>query len=485
MRSKHAHFLAATWLLVACLSAPASAQEIAPLPLPTPPPSPPRYVSTELSASDLLASSARQSPQILEALARVRAADGRRMGAEGAFDTLFSAEAGSRVLGYYSGSFADAKVTRPLENWGGQVYGGYRVSSGTFPIYEDKTYTNQLGEIRAGAVFSLLRDRMIDDRRFGRVSAEADQAVAQAERQMVAIGVQRKAFDAYLNWVAAGQRLAVYRQLLGLAQERQRGLRRSFEAGLRSRIVLTENDQTVLRRQAMVVQSEQAVAASANTLSLYWRDAEGRPVIARAEQMPAHLPTPPVTERPKDVMRPDLIVAQLRERLVRDRLELDRNALLPRLDLQVEMARDFGEIGPGGVSRSGNDLRFGLRFSVPLEQRTARGKLMQTEAELEANLRRAQWIDEQIRAEIEGIAIALDAAERLIALTEEERQRAEEMAAAERRRFEMGASDLFLVNSREEAAASVSLNLLDQQIRRIAASADLAAATGHAEGLGL
>lgn len=235
----------------------------------------------------------------------------------------------------------------------------------------------------------------------------------------------------------------------------------------------------------MVVQSEQAVANAANTLSLYWRDADGRPLIPRKEQMPVSLPALPMANVPQVVTRPDLIVAQLRERLVRDRLSLDRNALLPRLELQMEVARDIGDVGLGGVSRSGNDVRFGLRFSVPLEQRAARGKLMQTQAELDANRRRTQWLDEQIRAEIDGIGITLSAADRLIALSEDETQRAQEMATAERRRFTMGASDLFLVNSREEAAASVSLTLLDQRLRRIAANADLAASSGNAAALGL
>ena len=49
------------------------------------------------------------------ALARVRQAEGRALSAEGAFDTVFSAEGGSRVIGYYDGSYADAKVTRPLD----------------------------------------------------------------------------------------------------------------------------------------------------------------------------------------------------------------------------------------------------------------------------------------------------------------------------------------------------------------------------------
>ncbi|MPS68190.1 MULTISPECIES: TolC family protein [unclassified Novosphingobium] len=470
------------WSLAAglcALAAPGVAQQIAPLPRPAPLDAP------VLQLDDLLANSARQSPQIIEALARTRAADAKRLTAEGAFDTVFSAEGGSRLVGYYGGTYADAKLARPLENWGGQIYGGYRASSGRFPIYEDKNYTNEFGEIRAGAVFSLLRDRMIDDRRFGRVTADADRAVADAERQMVAIGVQRKALDAYLNWVASGERLKVYRHLLDLAQERQRGLDRAYRAGLRPRIVLTENDQMVLRRQAMVVQSEQAMAAAANALSLYWRDSEGNPTIPRREQLPASLPDPVVTAIPHDLQRPDLLVADLKTRLVQDRLALDRNALLPRLDLNMEVARDIGDIGPGGASRSGNDVRFGIKISVPLEQRTARGKLMQTQAELDANQTRARWLDEQIRAEVDGIAIAFDAATQLIALSQQEKQRADTMAVAERRRFEMGASDLFLVNTREEAAASVALNLLDGHLKRLASSADLAASSGNAAALGL
>lgn len=478
IKRQPAAILAVFWIAV-CSTLPVLAQEIASLPRLAAPDAP------DLTLEALLANSAAQSPQILEALARARAAEGRQLGVEGAFDTLFSAEGGSRVLGFYDGTSADAKVSRQLEDWGGQVYGGYRVSSGRFPIYEDKDYTNRLGEIRAGAVFSLLRDRMIDERRFGRVTADADRAVADAERQMVAIGVQHKALEAYLTWIAAGQRLRIFRQLLDLGRERQLGLQRSYQAGLRPRIVLTENDQIVLRRQAMVVQSEQALANAANTLSLYWRNAEGRPVIPRAEQLPVTLPALSTINALSDVPRPDLLVAQLRERLVRDRLALDRNALLPRLDLQMEVARDFGEVGAGGVSRSGNDVRFGLQFSVPFEQREARGRLMQTQAELDASSRRTQWIDEQIRAEVEGIGISLEAAERLIALSEQERLRAEEMAAAERRRFEMGASDLFLVNTREEAAASVAMTLLDIRLRRVSASADLAAAAGNAAALGL
>lgn len=69
-------------------------------------------------------------------------------------------------------------ATCSIANNGGYVYGGYRVSRGTFPVYEDQNYTNRLGEVKVGALFSLLRDRLVDERRTRRTLASGD--IAQA-----------------------------------------------------------------------------------------------------------------------------------------------------------------------------------------------------------------------------------------------------------------------------------------------------------------
>lgn len=466
------------------LAAPVAAQDVAPLP---------KRVdgvaqSATLRLADVLASSRQHAPQVLEALARVRGAQGKRLSAEGAFDTVFSADADSRLSGYYDGRSIETKVMRPIEQLGGNVYGGYRVSGGRFPIYEDKSYTNQLGEVKAGVVLALLRDRAIDDRRFNRTQAEADIALADADRLFIAIGVQRRAVEAYNQWVAAGRRLTIVRELLQLAQDRQKGLERQVSLGLRPRIILTENQQNILRRQTLVVQAEQGLASAANSLSLYWRDGDGQPLIPSPSQLPADLPSPlPVTADPRSAVsaRPDLRTIDLRMQVARERLQLDRNALLPRLDFNAEASRDFGDVGFGGVSREGTDTRIGLTFTVPLQRRTAQGRILQTQAEIDAAARRGQALREQIVAEIDTIAVAVDATARLVTLADDEQARAQDMAKAERRRFEMGASDFFLVNLREEAAADAELRKLDAAYRRIIAHADLAAASTDTTALGL
>lgn len=480
MRNKRAALL-----LLACAAAPALVAA-APAARPAPVTTAPR--PAPLLLDEVLASARFHAPQVLEALAKVRGAEARLLSAQAAFDTVFSAAADTRLTGYYDGRDIEAKVTQPLENLGGYAYGGYRVSGGKFPIYEDQRYTNKFGELKAGAVFALMRDRLIDDRRFARSQAEADIALADADRLMIAIGVQTRAIQAYNNWVAAGLRLQIYRDLLALSQNRQAGFKRQVEQGARPTILLTENEQNILRRETLVVQSEQAFAVAATALSLYLRGADGQPQIPDARRLPATFAEPlrrPAQPRAMLAARPDLRSIDIRMKQAGQRLALDRNAFLPKLDLKVEASNDFGPIGEGGSSRNGVDTRVGLTFTLPLQQSAARGRLAQTRAEIDAFQQRRRFTEDQILTDIDGLGIAVDNSRRLVDLAAAEADRAAEMAAAERRRFALGASDFFLVNVREESAADAQVRRLDARFRQIVAHADLAAATADLDGLGL
>jgi outer membrane protein TolC len=453
-----------------------------------PRPDAPALGTGPLSLAQVLASSRFHAPQVLEAMARVRGAEGRLVSTQAAFDTVFSAEADSRVLGFYNGSKADVKVVQPLASNGGYFYGGYRLSSGIFPVYEDEFVTNQAGEARAGAVFALMRDRAIDERRFARTLAEADVALAEADRLMIAIGVQRAALAAYNNWTAAGMRLRVYRGLLQLAEERQSGFVRQVQEGARARILLTENEQNILRRQTLVVQSEQALAQAAATLSLYLRDAAGNPVIPGPERLPETLPPPlnPELANAESAViaarRPDVRTLDIRLRQQSQRLALDRNNFLPRLDLKVETSQD---LGAGSFTRRPNETKLGVSFTVPLQQSAARGRLAQTNAEIEAVRQRRRLLEDQIGTEVNQLTVAVAATARLRRIAEEEQDRALTMASAERRRFSAGASDFFLVNVREETAADAQVRALDAAVRQIVANAELAAVTADLDALGL
>ncbi len=444
---------------------------------------------TPLTLEEVLRSSARSAPQVVEALARVRQAEGRALSAEGAFDTVFDVESRSRATGYYDGSIVESRATQPFGSNGGYVYGGYRASRGSFPIYEDQAFTNRLGEAKAGVLFALLRDRVVDERRTRRSVAGADLDVARFEAEMVAIGVQRRALDSYQNWVAAGLRLQAYRDLLELAERRRGAIERQVERGARPAILMTENDQNLLRRRALVVRAEQDFASAANALSLYLRDDGGAPVLVTPERLPADsaaLAGVTVAERSiAPTVRPDYRSILSRIDQSTARLMLAENDLAPRLDLRGEVSKDIGAPGVGGSSRSPLDVAVGFRFSVPLQNRTAKGRVAEARAEIEALAQRKRFLQDQIAIEVEAIVIAVDGAERLATIAEEERNLADKLAAAERREFELGSGDFFVVNQREETATDARVRLIDAQARIASARAELAAATADRKALGL
>lgn len=441
-----------------------------------------------LTLDEVLLSSARSQPQIVEALAGVRQAQGRALSADGAFDTVFDVDARSRVAGFYDGTVIDARATRPLTTNGGYLYGGYRASRGDFPVYEDQAFTNRLGEIKLGGLFSLLRDRLVDERRTRRTVANADIDVARFEAQAVGIGVQRRAIDAYQAWVAAGLRLRIYRDLLELADARRGAIARQVQLGARPDILRVEADQNLVRRRALVVRAEQDLAVAANNLSLYLRDGRGRPVTVTQDRLPASADALAALERIRAAgaaSRPDLAAVLRRIDQSVARLALAENDLRPRLDLRGEAGKDIGEVGLGGRSRTPFEAIVGVRFSMPLENRAAKGRVAEARADIDALQLRSRYLREQIAVEVEGIVIAISAAERLTQAAAEEQMLADRLAAAERRRFELGSSDFFLVNQREETAADAAVRLIDARARIAAAQAELAAATGDLASLKL
>lgn len=442
-----------------------------------------------LTLDEVLRSSARSAPQIVEALARVRQADGRALSAEGAFDTVFDVDSRSRIAGYYDGTVVEGRATRPLTGNGGYVYGGYRASRGSFPVYEDQAYTNRLGEAKVGALFALLRDRVVDERRTRRTIAGTEIDVARFEADMVAIGVQRRAVDAYQAWVAAGLRMRAYRDLLQLAERRRSAIGRLVTLGARPEILLVENDQNLVRRRALAVRAEQDVAGAANALSLYLRDEAGAPVTVSDDRMPADAgglaALAVAATRAGPVERPDYRAVLARIDQATSRLILAENDLSPRLDLRGEVGKDVGPAGLGGSSRTPLEAVVGFRFSVPLQNRAAKGRVAEARAEIEALDQRSRFLRDQITVEVQGIVIAVGAAERLAVIADEERQLADRLATAERRRFELGSADFFLVNQREETATDARVRLVDAQARIASARAELAAATADREALRL
>ncbi len=476
--------------LVTLAPAAAGAQDIAPVgdPLEA------ALTTGPLLPEEVLRSAALTFPAVLEAFEREAAARSDQLSADGAFDLLLKGEAYDRVTGTFSGGFAKAEARQPLRPLGAEVFGSYRLSDGRFPIYENINNTNQAGEVKVGALFSLLRDKDIDQRRFGIEDTRLAASQARLDVMLVKLNVQHEALRAYWRWVAAGEEIRVFEELLEIAEARQIGLTREVAEGGRARIALTENEQNLLRRRTLLEEAKRNLTTAANSLGFYLRSSDGRLIVPTREQMPdtARLKAIPPVETLLSAplseviqSRPELQTFKLALERATNKVELKRNDLQPRLDASVELSRDFGAVGDGGPTFDSTDTVVGVTFSVPLQRRQARGAVQRAEAELRETELRQRRITDQITTDVANILANLTAALKLGDLADAEVKQASQMVQAERTRFRLGAGDFFLVNVREETAANAQISAIGADLAGRLAEASYNAATMNLTALGL
>lgn len=479
-------------LCAACLGAatPLAAQDVEPV-------APPIEQVLEdgvLLPDALLRSSARTFPSILAAFEKEAAARSDQLAAQGAFDLMLDAKAYSRVTGFYSTIYVDTKATQPLEQMGAEVFASYRLSNGSFPIYENYFNTNEFGEIKIGGVLPLLRNSTIDSRRFARRDAQLAASQAQLDVLLVKLKVQAEALGAYWRWVAAGREVGVYEELLEIAQARAIGLNREFQEGAAPRIAVVENEQNVLRRKTLLAEAQRKFATASNSLGFYLRGSGGQMIFPDRRHLPGtdDLEGLPPVERLVDTQlsqavanRPELADLALSIERAQAKIALRRNDLRPRLDASAEISRDFGPIGAGGSSFDSTDTVVGVTFSVPLQRRSAQGRLDRAEAELRALELDRQRVSDELTVELENIVTNLEAAMELSSLAEAELAQARQMVTAERRRLALGAGDFFLVNVREETAASAQISQIRAELNGRLSAANYDTAVMNLDALGL
>ncbi len=442
----------------------------------------------------VLRSSALRFPSILESFEREAAARSDQLAADGAFDLMLEAEYYDRFTGTFSGGFAEVKATQPIAPYGAKVFGSYRLSDGRFPIYENIYNTNQVGEFKVGALFSLLRDSRIDSRRFTIEDTRLAASQAGLDVLLVRLNVQHEALKSYWTWVAAGKEIAVYEELLEIAEARAIGLARQVQAGATPSIALTENEQNLIRRKTLLERAKRDFETASNSLSYYLRDISGQLVIPTRAQLPSYEVLEQLPDmqalldmRRSDILeqRPELQDFRIAIERATNKVELRRNDLQPRLDASVELSRDFGAVGDGGPTFDSTDTVVGVTLTVPLQRREARGRLQRAEAELRELELRERRIADQIQVQLDNILTNLNAALRLADLADEEVKQATAMVAAERKRFSLGAGDFFLVNLREESAADAQIRAIRADLTGRLAEASFNAATMNLIELGL
>ena len=420
---------------------------------------------------------------------------------EGAFDP--SLVAASEYLRYQSptapgkAKLADDQLLgvqiQDVAGW--KLMTGYRRNQGQTKAPD--SLTGEGGEFFVEFKLPLLRGLNVNEKQTALEQARAGLSLAEALNKVVRLDTLLAASTAYWDWCAACTEWSLLQRNLRLAEVRAGQVSQRVAAGDLPRVNEIEAGQELQRRLEAVAKAERGVQKSVFKLALYLWNSDGeaaslpRPeqaVLTFPEEMMAALgPSACPVAEPAGLARGELQEAELQSLQQRPELsqiafqreivDLDRklaeNDRLPALDLTL---------GPGldmGYQSIGLTYKVGLQLTVPLANRSADGRLRAARLKSD-KLDLDQVLEiQRILNEVRDSASQLEASQNRLVPALESLRLALKLEEAERLKFRLGDSTLFLVNQRERNTVSEALKIVEIFRDGLKARAILEASAGR------
>ncbi len=449
--------------------------------------------ASEVTLEEVLESVRATHPTVEASRAKVAKAQSKRQQAMGAFDlTLGSGASYSTSDSKHYGLF-DITLAQPTTFWGVTFFTGYRLDVGTVPdykdeykqkvdkslVYKDKYPVGAPGQMHVGLLVPLWRGGRTDKERTKLKMAEADITAAEADLALAQLELEVKATEAYLKWIAAGQKVVATRQLLELATKRNGQVTEKVKRGELAPIEELENRRAILKREGKLLEAEQSFYSSAVKLSLYLRDDNLEGQILEEDSLPADF-GPYALPSKEDALaaaeaaakrRPEWRVLQAQREQLQAELALAQNSSAPKVDLTASFGNAINKIKP--------EANVGMKVEMQLQRRDARGAEETARAELTRIDAEQRLLVDTQRAEVLAAYNELALAHRAIAVASEELDISLRGEEAERIKQELGDSTLLKVNLREQYRIEAATRLIEAKRAARAALANFCAASGQ------
>lgn len=388
---------------------------------------------------------------------RMTAAEAAELAARGSFDPYLS---GSYAEKQFEGTeyYQYGQLGLKLPTWlGVDVYAYRAFAEGVYLNPQERLPEDGLW--KAGVSVPVGGDLIWDERRAMLRDAQLVVNRTQAEQRMAYSDVMYEAHARYLEWALREAEFRIYREVEQLAEERFRWLKRAYETGDRPAMDTVESRIQWYNRKLNSQEAEaKAKRARASLSAMLWTD-DALPL-----EIPSGVyPDPAILDF---VISPDSVrlfalladqpqVAALTVEIDRalNQRRWRRAQLWPDVSVQYNFLR-------GGDWNIPEQYQWGLQVNIPLFLRQARGRSEQADARYrEAELKRLDAV-QQAEAELIGLQTQVNNMARQWLQAREVFQMSQALLDAERRRFMLGESSVFLVNSRENAMVQSAIRWL-------------------------
>lgn len=369
--------------------------------------------------------------------------------------------------------------TFKIPTWFGvELKGTFEENSGDF--LNPESFVPDDGLFSAGVAVSLAQGLLINNRMASLKQAKLFGEQAKADRDIYVNNILFEASLVYFNWLKAYNELKLFESFLVNAQLRYRGILRGVELGENAQIDATEARIAFNSRKLSLEQSKVKLMKATLELSNFLWLENNIPIELQPSVIP-DINTEPIVDATFDInqLRNEEVILEAHPKMISldyklQGLEVDRrlkaNRLLPRIEAEYNFLTETPDVA---TSFNTAQYKAGINFSFPLFLRKERGdlklakiKLRDTEFERDATRVNLQNKIDALKQELESYVAQNDITTQMVSDYEQ-------MLVAEERKFQLGESSLFLVNSRESKLIEGQLKAIEIQNKFFSTKAKL------------
>lgn len=323
------------------------------------------------------------------------------------------------------------------------------------------------GLYSVGVSISVAQNLLINKRMAMLKQAKLYVRQAQADRTLAVNDILFNATTTYFNWLKAFREKQVFEDFLQNADMRFKGIKKSYEVGENPAIDTLEARITLNTRKLELEKARINYIKSSLELSNFLWLNDNTPIEIKENIIPDtntvnnfdtyYQPLASDFETFDFENHPKLqsLDYKYKSLVIEKRLKL--NQLLPKVDLQYNFLSQTPEIAR---SFSSSAYKAGFNISIPLFLRKERGDLNLAKIKIQNTEFEIQSTKVTLKNKIDGIYQELDSYQSQNAFTDVIVSDYETLLVAEERKFFLGESSLFLVNSRESKLIDAKLKAI-------------------------
>jgi outer membrane protein TolC len=318
-----------------------------------------------------------------------------------------------------------------------------------------------------GVSVSLARGLLMNERMSMLKQAKLFKEQAKADRQLLVNEVLMQSAKAYFNWLKTYNEQQVYASFLENAQLRFNGVKKSFEAGERASIDTLEAGITVNARKLNLEKSTIKYTKATLQLSNFLWLENNVPIELQEDIVPdintfktidISLNINPILMDTVNLeAHPKLISLDRKYAGLKIDKRLKANRLLPQIDLEYNFLTQTPELVN---SLDQNQYKGGVKVKFPLFLRKERGDLKLSKLKLQNTEYEIASTRVNLNNKIKAVTQEINSLERQNGYAIQIVKDYQTLLSAEERKFFLGESSIFLVNSRES-------KLIDSQLKAI------------------